>query len=192
MADTARLIISVRDKQLNEAVPYYRAFPHEPSPAGELMFKPRDIKPIEDLTVERILDQIIDMPRAMPLVVVCHGTQKALLLPLVTGRPSLKAEDWCRLLPVARALDTAQTLRRRPTRTEKERKDATDAWFEILTEAMKESDLEADSLALVTRRLEDVEMWLRQWLDGVARIFGSSGFSVGRGPGHRSESRWRS
>ena len=46
------------DKSVQNAEPYYRAYAHEPSPAGDITMSPTDFKAVTDMDLKTVLTEM--------------------------------------------------------------------------------------------------------------------------------------
>jgi hypothetical protein len=87
------LIIDGSHDGLKEAATYYRAFPHEPSPLGELSFSKDNIKVMHpNASLDIALDEMLKVGAGGIVVLVCHAYTHGLLLTLATGNDEVFAD----------------------------------------------------------------------------------------------------
>lgn len=86
------LIVDSSADGLPQAAVYYRAFPRELSPLGELALKVANMKELRRISLDAVLDE---MQKAGPggiVVLVCHAYRHGMLLPLAPGSTSVFAD----------------------------------------------------------------------------------------------------
>ncbi len=130
MAAKFRVIIDASG--LPEAAPYYREFPREPSPAGELAISMASIAALRNLTFAGVLDQMAAVANGGTVLLVCHGVSDGFLLPLSPSGGKLAL-----IKPLGTILDTAPIdeeaaeIRKLPQKTEDEKKAKIARWKEF-------------------------------------------------------------
>ena len=78
---------------LDIAVDYYKEFPVEPSPAGEMDLSDAKFVKIKDIDFDRLLVEMAKAPKGGTVLIVCHAhadfnpdsTMTSLLMPLAAG-----------------------------------------------------------------------------------------------------------
>lgn len=83
-----RLIIDGSHEGLQHAPGYYRTFPHEPSPAGDLDLAGVPTAVMNTPSVETVLDEMIHAGQGATVMLVCHAWDDGLLLDWTPGSGS--------------------------------------------------------------------------------------------------------
>ncbi len=137
------IIIHSGEHGLGIAADYYKQFPWEPSPAGDLDLQDAKIVTIEKITFDQLLVELANAPAGGTVLIVCHAHDErgaifqssGLLMPLAADA-SISAQDdaFQRLLEARAANRKAKTIRAMPSKTDQEKKAKSDEWIGLATE----------------------------------------------------------
>src|SRR5262245_66673310 len=83
-----RLIIDGSHEGLQHAPGYYRTFPHEPSPAGDLDLQGVPPTVMNTPSAETALDEMIHAGQGATVMLACHAWNDGLLLDWTPGPDS--------------------------------------------------------------------------------------------------------
>ena len=136
MAEVHVIVHSGR-RGLGEAAEYYKQFPWEPSPAGDLDLQNAKIVKLEKATLDLVLGEMAKAPAGGKVLIVCHAHDegKGLLMPLAAGAGmSAQQEAMDRLLEAGVAARRATTIRAMPTKTDQEKKAKSEQWIGLATD----------------------------------------------------------
>lgn len=163
MADAVRVIVHTGGSGLDEAAEYYRQFPWEPSPAGDLDLAQAAFTQVRDATLETLLDAMLQARTGGTVLLVCHAFAEGLLMPLVNGsRLSAGGAAITRLLEVSAAHRQARRIRALPATSPAEIQAGIEAWQKLIRKTGAGTIAGAVTLAELERLYET-------WLDQVAR-----------------------
>jgi hypothetical protein len=137
------IIIHSGEHGLGIAADYYKQFPWEPSPAGDLDLQDAKIVKIEKITFDQLLVELAKVPAQGTVLIVCHAHDESgsvlqssgLLMPLAADA-SLSAQDdaFQRLLEASAANSKAKAISAMPSKTDQEKKAKSDEWIGLATE----------------------------------------------------------
>jgi len=128
---------------LGTAVDYYKQFPLEPSPAGDLDLKDAKIVKVEHMTFDQLLVELAKSPPGGTALIVCHAHDESgsvllssgLFMLLAPGSGVFAIDDaFQRLKEAGDANRRAKTIRDMPSKTDEEKKAKSDAWIGLVTD----------------------------------------------------------
>ena len=128
---------------LGVAAVYYKQFPWEPSPAGDLDLKDAKIVEVNPMTFDQLLVELAKSPPGGTVLIVCHAHDESgsvlqssgLFMLLAPGAGVFAIDDAFQLLTEAGAANKrAKTIRDIPSKTAEEKKAKTDAWIGLVTD----------------------------------------------------------
>jgi hypothetical protein len=128
---------------LEIAVDYYKQFPWEPSPAGDLDLQDAKFEKVKDITFDKLLEKLASAPAGGTVLIVCHAhdefgstlASSGLLMPLAADAGVSAQDDaFQQLLEAQEALRKAKAIRAMPAGTDAEKKAKSDAWIGLATD----------------------------------------------------------
>ena len=128
---------------LGVAAAYYKQFPWEPSPAGDLDLKDAKIVEVNPMTFDQLLVELGKSPSGGTVLIVCHAHDESgsvlqssgLFMLLAPGAGVFAIDDAFQLLTEAGdANKRAKTIRDMPSKTAEEKKAKSDAWIGLVTD----------------------------------------------------------
>jgi hypothetical protein len=137
------VIVHSGERGLGIAADYYKRFPWEPSPAGDLDLKDAKIVTIDKMTFDQLLVELGNAPAGGTVLIVCHAHDEhgslsqssGLLMPLAADAGVSAQDDaFQRLLEASAANRKANTIRAMPSKTDAEKKAKSDQWIGLATE----------------------------------------------------------
>ena len=85
MADPLRIIVHSGEHGLGEAADYYRSFPWEPSPAGDMDLAKAVIVEVKNANLDVVLFEMAKTKPGGIVLLVCHAWNEGLLMPVAAG-----------------------------------------------------------------------------------------------------------
>ena len=138
-----KIIIAAGEHGLGVAGDYYRQFPLEPSPAGDLDLQDADIVKVDHMTFDRLMVELAKVGAGGTALVVCHAheelgsmfTASGLLMP-ITDDAGLTAQDeaFKRMSQAIDARRKATKIRAMPATNDKEQKAKKNEWIGLVTD----------------------------------------------------------
>lgn len=128
---------------LGIAADYYKQFPLEPSPAGDLDLTNAKIVKVDPMTFDQLLVELAKSPAGGTVLIVCHAHDESgsvllssgLFMLLAPGSGVFAIDDAFQLLKEAGdATRRAKTIRDMPQKTAEEKKAKSDAWIGLATD----------------------------------------------------------
>jgi hypothetical protein len=114
------------------AAPYYRQFPREPSPAGELAIKPATIAALPNLHFAAVLDQMAAVDAGGIVLLVCHGTSDGFLVPLSSKGGAFAQTGALEVIFTTGPIDDeAAEIRKMPQKSDDDKKAKLARWKEF-------------------------------------------------------------
>ncbi|HKA31486.1 MAG TPA: hypothetical protein VKH82_19035 [Candidatus Binatia bacterium] len=154
-----RLIIDGSHEGLEHAPGYYRTFPHEPSPAGDLDLQGVPTTVMKTPSVETALDEMINAGQGATVMLVCHAWNNGLLLDWTPGSDSPAVRQSMETMEKLIGFETEAA--QIPTQPEPARGDA---WAKLLNE------ISPGSVTPPITASEGEAAYLK-WLDAQATAF---------------------
>jgi hypothetical protein len=160
------VIIHAGNEGLYPAPRYYKQFPWEPSPAGNLDLSPSHAEfHAIDANLQQVLDLMVKAGPGGTVLIVCHAYSDGLAMPLTPGAgmnyiPAGK-DAISSLLNASDAERRAKPIRAMPAGTDKEIEAKKSAWTKLLT------DLDAGAI-MGEVTLKELERLYESWFSGVA------------------------
>ena len=143
---------------LPEAVDYYRMFPREPSVSPVFDMSITNIVPVNDITLDTLLDRIIEAIDAgeREALVVAHGEPRGFLMH-ITARSGVSAmqEALEIIMSTGAALARAASIRQAPANHQ------VALWTEFI------NSIEAGAI-VGTITVQEAERWFNRWASGQA------------------------
>lgn len=165
MAAKFRVIIDASG--LPEAASYYREFPREPSPAGEMAISMAAMAALTNLTFAGVLDQMATVAGGGTVLLVCHGVSDGFLITLSSsGGKFAQTEALKLIMDTAPIDDEAAEIRKLPQKTDDEKKAKIARWKEFFTRR-KVANITGELFTL-----QEAEATYADWLKGRARLLG--------------------
>lgn len=163
MADPVQVIVHTGNKGLGPAVDFYKQFPWEPSPAGEMTIDPKNITSLQDATLQGVLDAMAQAPAGGNVLLVCHAEKNGLLMPVAKGAiGSAGQTELAKLLELSALQQKVKRIHAMPNGTDEEKKAKVNAWFELHRGIDSEPAFEGATL-------QQLEQNYVKWLEDVAQ-----------------------
>jgi hypothetical protein len=156
------LIIDARTDGLPDAPAYYRAFPLEQSPLGEISLSGSRTTAMMNSSLDTALAEMLKAGAKGVVVLVCHAYSGGLLLPIATGgQTAFAVKGNLDIIDkvIAAAADVAQ-IGNLPSTTPPEQKIVLDRWTKLL------NDLPGAVQGQFTP--QQAQTFYAKWLDMVA------------------------
>jgi hypothetical protein len=137
------IIVHSGEHGLEEAAEYYKQFPWEPSPAGDLDLRDATIVKIEKITFDKLLVELANAPAGGTVLIVCHAHDESgsmlqssgLLMPLAAdARMSAQDDAFEHLLEANAVYPKYKAILALPSKTDEEKKTKTDQWIALANE----------------------------------------------------------
>lgn len=139
-----RAIIDARSRGLPDAVTYYRTFPREPSPAGDIQIEVNKLVALTSTSLEVLLDAMLTAiaAREKELMIVCHafrddpstGAVGGILIPMEPNtRNFAEGQHLEELLRIGPLIARGDAIVAMPETNDAETKAKLKAWEEFLT-----------------------------------------------------------
>src|SRR5215813_14162624 len=134
------VIVNSGRRGLGLAVNYYKQFPWEPSPAGDLDLQDAKFVQIDKITFDQLLVELGNAPVGGTALIVCHAHDESgsvlqssgLLMPLAAdAQVSAQDDAFQRLLEASAANREAESIRKLPSKTDNEKKAKSDRWIAL-------------------------------------------------------------
>jgi hypothetical protein len=167
------LIIDGRKDGLPHAPGYYRTFPREPSPLGDITLSARKTSVMSTTSLATVL---VEMPKAGAggiVVLVCHAWSRGLYMPIAPGGQNMFAnvDNLATIDKLIRYEVEVANIRRLPRRTPDEKKAVLERWEKVLNDIKPNAlvgpypDEELDQI------IRKAETEYGRYLDSQARSF---------------------
>jgi hypothetical protein len=158
------LIIDARKDGLPDAPVYYRTFPAEQSPLGEISLSQAKTLAMTNSSLDVALDGMLTAGARAVVVLVCHAYSDGLLLPIAPGgKTALAVKDNMALIDrVIKAQAEGAAITALPTTTSQQQQAVIDRWTKLL------NDLQPGSVQgqFTTK---EAQAFFDKWLDMEAR-----------------------
>jgi hypothetical protein len=171
MATRAHLVVDGRGEGLPSAPGYYRVFPKEPSPLGDLSFAPATTTVMAGNTsLDAALTAMMRAGSGGAVVLVCHAFKGGLLLPIApNGGAVFAVVDNLKIVDlVVGAESEVDAIRKAARTTDDEKKAVLDRWKKLINRLQPNSITGA-----FTER--EAEKFYAKFVDMVARKLGFNG-----------------
>jgi hypothetical protein len=164
----AHIIIDARQEGLPSAVTYYKTFPWEPSPLGDITITSTTV--MMNSSLNAALDAMLGVVGTGGIVVlVCHAFRHGILLPILSGGRTLTVADNMKIIDkVIVAEAEVATIRKLRISTVKEQKFMLDHWATLLNRLQP-------GLVVGTFTASEAEAAYASWLEMVATNFEFNG-----------------
>jgi hypothetical protein len=173
MTSSFRTIID--GKGLPHAAGYYRTFPREPSPAGDLRIPASSIATLHSGSLAGVLDEMAKVAPGGTVLLVCHAALPGdgLILKTGPGRggEAFLTEDMERLLKAGEAETAADVIRHLPQRTAADQDAKAAAWAALLNRLVP-------GTVNGTVTLNEVAPVYHRWLQAVGESMGTNEHGV--------------
>lgn len=129
-----QLIIDGSKDGLPDAVPYYRTFPREPSPLGDITLSAQNTSVMTNTSLDAAFDEMNKAGSGGVVVLVCHAFRQGLLMTLAPKGKNAFAEvtNLGTLDQVIMAESETSNIRKLPTTTSQEQQAILDRWKTLL------------------------------------------------------------
>ncbi len=164
MATLAHLIIDGRQQGLPGAATYYKTFPREPSPLGDLPLGGKGSTTVmTNSSLDAALNAMATVGVGGIVVFVCHAFQQGILLPIVsTGSNALAVADNMGIIDKVIAAEAeAAVIRKLPASNATDQKVVLDRWSKFL------DGLQPGAIT-GTFTVKEAEAFYAKWLEMVA------------------------
>jgi len=131
------VIVHSGQRGLGVAADYYKQFPWEPSPSGDLDLKDANIVKIAKMSFDELLAEMGTGASGGTVLIVCHAHDDGtgLLMPLAADAGMSAQDDaFQRLLEVSAANRKAKAIRAMPSQTDTEKKAKSEKWTGLALE----------------------------------------------------------
>jgi hypothetical protein len=129
------LIIDGRKEGLPDAAGYYKVFPREPSPLGDITLSDKKRTVMSTSSLDTVLGEMPKAGAGGIVVLVCHAFGEGMLLPIAPGgKLKLKVDTLASINKIIAVEMEVASIRRLPRKTPEEKKALLDRWEKLLND----------------------------------------------------------
>jgi hypothetical protein len=167
------LIIDGRKEGLPDAVGYYRTFPREPSPLGDITLSAKKTTVMSTSSLDTVLGEMPKAGAGGIVVLVCHAWGEGMLLPIAPGGQKVfaKVDSLASINKIIAVEMEVASIRRLPRKTPEEKKALLDRWEKLLNDITPRALVGPYPIEELEEIIRKAEAVYGTFLDEQARSF---------------------